>query len=499
MKITRLTGLLLALVILTSGFVTPVAAAEASPFSDVSPSDWFYPYTLILKERGIIRGYPDGSFRPNQPIIRKHAAKMIALAAGLDLTGPPVSFPDYPGTDEMAPYVTALVRAGAISGFPDGTFRPDVRIKRGHACKMVARAFFGDPPHLLPVRFDDLPDDSEVTGAILHLASLKIVKGWKTAWGNEFRPDHFLTRAQMAKMMCLSMAHAAVRKAERTINQSDAEEALKLVDALPEDQDLDLKTELIQRLLPILNRFKKGLYGNYYWRDVETVNRLITDNDLAWGIWHPGAIHPPVSWMTDWDTSVRPYRMTNLNMSNAGLTGTVSVNALTELYQFSVDDNPGLTGLHVTQCKKLAQINCTSTGLLSLDVSGLDNLCNLFCYKNKDMTTLVLDMSGASSFRVLMCDRCKLSSLDVGDLEYLYILYCHDNKLKTLDLSKNEMMEELICRNNEISSMIFAPATPFTSIDVRYNRLEGVHSIVNGGSLPWDLNPAFKFSPQKSD
>lgn len=485
--------LCLVLLILMSFWPVPAKADSGTSFSDVLPNDWFAQYTLILQERGIIQGFPDGSFRPHIPIIRKHAAKMIALSAGLDTTEPPISFPDFPSTDAMAPYVAALVKSGAIQGFPDGSFRPNAHITRGHACKMIVHAFqLPHPPAQIP--FVDYPQDPGVSYAISTLGAYGYVKGYSTENGPEFRPNNNLTRAQMAKILCLCMAHNAVDKAVYSESLADAEAALELVDALPDDQDAVLKEAFTERLLAILDPLKEGLYGFAYWRDVETINRLINNNSLDWAVWQPGSVQPPPSWdITDW-TNEPPFRMTLLEMDNAGLTGSANLSPLSELETLSLSGNPGLTDIKVRGCKHLISLSCKNSGLRSLDLTGLDALFWLNCSGNLDLQTLILD--GCSAVGLLYCDICNLSSLDLSSLGGIHTLFCENNQLTSLNLLANTQLERISCIGNQLTSMVLCPTAVYEGIDVRFNKMKGTSSIVNGSHLPWDTDPLFLFSPQ---
>jgi len=91
MKRSRFTAFLMALVMVMTLLLNPLTAVKVSAeqvFSDVAPKDWFYGYVMNLYNKGIIKGYgTSGEFRPRNMLIREHAAKMIAIAAGLDYEG----------------------------------------------------------------------------------------------------------------------------------------------------------------------------------------------------------------------------------------------------------------------------------------------------------------------------------------------------------------------------------------------------------------------------
>ena len=182
---------------------TVTVIGAPTTFSDVTFSHWAYEYIEDLYQQGVIKGYGNsGEFRPNEKLTREHAAKMIAIAAGLDFEGKVSGFPDVDSDSEYSPYIAALTEKGAISGFPDGTFRPEESIKRSHVAKIVALAF-ELKKGTQTVQFPDMPlHDQELCGHIMTLAGNGIVSGYKDS--GKFAPDNQVTRAEFSKMVSLS-------------------------------------------------------------------------------------------------------------------------------------------------------------------------------------------------------------------------------------------------------------------------------------------------------
>lgn len=98
---------------------TPLPLACTASFTDVLPGSTFYTYIEQLACEGAISGYADGTFRPQNLVTRGQLSKIVSLAAGL----PPYagqSFEDVPPGAPFFPYVEALYGAGYISGYPCG-------------------------------------------------------------------------------------------------------------------------------------------------------------------------------------------------------------------------------------------------------------------------------------------------------------------------------------------------------------------------------------------
>ena len=106
------------------------------PYRDVFEKDWSYDAIGFMTEKGIIKGYEDGSFKPKEAISRAEFAAMAArfdkLAAG---TGNP--FFDVPGTHWAAVSIDSAAAKGWVTGYPDGSFKPDRKITRSEVVNIT--------------------------------------------------------------------------------------------------------------------------------------------------------------------------------------------------------------------------------------------------------------------------------------------------------------------------------------------------------------------------
>jgi hypothetical protein len=123
----------------------PIYAPPAPTFIDVAPTDWYYPYIETVLLHAIASGYPDGTFRPNNPVTRSQLCKMIALAQSWTLLDPPTpSFSDVPLGSAFYKYIETARAHALISGYGDGTFHPYENALRGQLSKMLYVALTGD-------------------------------------------------------------------------------------------------------------------------------------------------------------------------------------------------------------------------------------------------------------------------------------------------------------------------------------------------------------------
>lgn len=105
-------------------------------FTDVNGGAWYANTVATLSNAGILAGYPDGSFRPNDPITR---AEFAAIATRFDdLAAADSTFTDIDG-HWAEDAINAAYGAGWVGGYPDGTFRPNNNITRAEVMSLVNR------------------------------------------------------------------------------------------------------------------------------------------------------------------------------------------------------------------------------------------------------------------------------------------------------------------------------------------------------------------------
>ena len=134
--------------------------SQTNPYSDVSEDDWYNNAVSTLTNAGIIDGYEDGTFKPNGNITRAEFATIAVRFFEATYDGGDL-FSDIAG-HWAQDYINEAANAGIVDGYPDGTFRPQQYITRAEAMTMVNRTIDRHPheDHLL----DDMivwPDNPE--------------------------------------------------------------------------------------------------------------------------------------------------------------------------------------------------------------------------------------------------------------------------------------------------------------------------------------------------
>ncbi len=188
----------------------------ASLFNDVPSNLWAVDFISRLARLGIIGGnrQPDTTilFKPNSTATRAQLSKMVVLAAGWTLLNPTTpTFRDVARGSTFYQYVETAANHGVINGYdcggagepcPGRYFRPGNNVTRAQTTKMVAIAFnFPDNTSGGP-HFNDVAPGSTFYNTVETLYNLGIINGYDDG---SFRPNNNVTRAQLSKMISLSL------------------------------------------------------------------------------------------------------------------------------------------------------------------------------------------------------------------------------------------------------------------------------------------------------
>lgn len=133
----KIIGLLAVLLVFAA---TPFQAQAATQFSDVD-KHWAKKEIMYLADRNIIGGYPDGTFKPNDPITRAQASAMLIKALKIPLLkSPNVDFKD---VTKKSPYyqILATVNDKGIMRGDNGFMRPGEDTSRAHMAAIIRRSF----------------------------------------------------------------------------------------------------------------------------------------------------------------------------------------------------------------------------------------------------------------------------------------------------------------------------------------------------------------------
>ena len=101
---------------------------------------WAQAHIAAAVQAGILKGYPDGSFRPEQEVTREEMAAMLTRMIQLDYSGKNAPFTDVDSERWSYDEIRALAGAGILKGYEDGSFRPERILTRGEMAALLERA-----------------------------------------------------------------------------------------------------------------------------------------------------------------------------------------------------------------------------------------------------------------------------------------------------------------------------------------------------------------------
>ncbi|WP_370222839.1 S8 family serine peptidase [Cytobacillus sp.] len=159
-------------------------------FNDISNTKWYSRHMMYLNTHSILLGYDNGEIRPDQHVKRSEAVAMLGRALGLDKKQRSTRFSDVGSSNHASGYIESAAEKGIISGFKDGTFRPDEPVTRAEMAILISKAY--SLPDTQSVAFSDV--NKNVTGyqSIYNLAASGITEGFKDG---TFRPFEKMLRS----------------------------------------------------------------------------------------------------------------------------------------------------------------------------------------------------------------------------------------------------------------------------------------------------------------
>jgi hypothetical protein len=205
-RATRFLSVFLFMTVMLSLIVPPAAAV--SGFSDTK-NHWAKEYINEGVKAGYISGYGDGTFRPDSTVTRGAFCKILNKALGLQATAS-VSFSDVKSSDPFYAEIQKAVYAGYISGYTDNTFRASTTINRQQAAVMLSRILTNASTQSASPK-DSSSIANYAKAGVRKVMSKGYISGDKSG---RFNPTSPMTRAQTAKVI------SQVLDGEKVVNNS---------------------------------------------------------------------------------------------------------------------------------------------------------------------------------------------------------------------------------------------------------------------------------------
>ena len=175
------------------------SSAPAFAYTDTA-NHWASSSIDTLTKHEIVSGDGNGLFRPDDSITRAEFLKMVCGVSGQKAAAE-VNFSDVDANAWYMPTLKVAVAAGYVKGYEDGTIRPNANITREEAATVIYRAFTAKLQEASNEQLT-FADSAEVAdwakGPVAALVENGVINGYE---GNVFKPKNQLTRAETAKML----------------------------------------------------------------------------------------------------------------------------------------------------------------------------------------------------------------------------------------------------------------------------------------------------------
>ena len=184
----RILNLLLIPIILVTAIIGQLyqRPVMAEGFTDVKAGYKYFVAISYLKNNGLIQGYEDNTFKPNQKVTRAEALKLLVGSEQKDQqtdSQDDVSkrpFTDTPLSEWYIPYLITAKEEGMVNGYPDGTFKPDNTINLAEMLKIYLESIAENEGIVFDNTeanlFNDTPLDSLYTQYTHYSREKKIIK-----------------------------------------------------------------------------------------------------------------------------------------------------------------------------------------------------------------------------------------------------------------------------------------------------------------------------------
>ncbi|MFC4354190.1 S-layer homology domain-containing protein [Chryseomicrobium palamuruense] len=182
--------------------LAPTVGAAPHTYTDVPKTHPAYNDIQLLVEKGVAQ--KTSSYNLTKTMTREDVAVMVAKALNLDGTQTTTKFKDIPASHRASGYIDAAVKAGVITGYTDGTFRPLEPVTRGQMAAFLVRGFKLNTQ--AAVKFKDVTPSMMAYPFVSKLVAAKVTLGYSNG---TFRPNDTVKKDQMSMFMA-----RAIRVAE---------------------------------------------------------------------------------------------------------------------------------------------------------------------------------------------------------------------------------------------------------------------------------------------
>jgi parallel beta-helix repeat protein len=186
----------------------PVTPPGGTGFKDVAANYWAKPYIEALAAQNIIAGFPDGSFKPNDPVTRAQFATIITKALAPAPKRPAIQFRDVQRNFWAFAAIQSAYQSQYVSGYPDGTFKPQQQIPRVQALVALANGlgFTASNNNALNFYTDAAQIPNYAAGPVAAATLRQLVINYPSV--QQLEPNREATRAEIAAFVYQALVNA---------------------------------------------------------------------------------------------------------------------------------------------------------------------------------------------------------------------------------------------------------------------------------------------------
>ncbi|MCC5655607.1 DUF1565 domain-containing protein [Nostoc sp. XA010] len=196
------------------GSVNFVAATVDVPpggtvaFKDVPANYWAKTYIEALASQNIIAGFPDGSFKPNDPVTRAQFATIVTKALTPPSKRTAIKFKDVASNFWAYTAIQSAYQSEFVSGYPDGTFKPQQKIPRVQALVALANGLglTASNQNVLSFYTDAAQIPNYAIAPVAAATARQLVINYPTA--KQLNPNREATRAEVAAFVYQALVNA---------------------------------------------------------------------------------------------------------------------------------------------------------------------------------------------------------------------------------------------------------------------------------------------------
>ncbi len=179
------------------------APKEPLQFDDVADDYWAKPYIDALSSRGLITGFEDGSFRPDAEVTRAQTANIVSRTFDLTADKEILEFSDVSPDYWARESIGEVVRGGFMTGFPDDTFAPGEAVTRAQAFTTLVTGLEVETPTNVQASLDRYSDANNIPNWANEKVAAATSAGFVVNHPDisELNPTQPTTRAELSAMI----------------------------------------------------------------------------------------------------------------------------------------------------------------------------------------------------------------------------------------------------------------------------------------------------------